>query len=325
MTPIRALLVQDSGDTRTARLLEAEHDIKVVGSSGPGHAVEAVKRHRPDVVVLESGNEVQALSVIEEVMGRQPRPILVIADGAVSRDKALGAGAVDILPRAPVTGDADGKALRKRVRQVSMVGVIRHVRGRARGAKPVALLPVVGIAASAGGPQAVAEVLRGLGSIRGPVLVVQHLHPDFIDGFRDWMQRDSPIPVELAVDGAILEAGRVYLAPANLHLKVGPGLTAVLDAKPVTLHRPSADVLFESLARYAAERSIAALLTGMGDDGAAGLLAIRRVGGTTIAQDQGSSAVYGMPRAASRLGAALEVLPLDRIASAIVKAAEDVT
>jgi two-component system chemotaxis response regulator CheB len=320
MTPIRALLVQHHRDPSTARLLEADQDIQVVASSGLSHAVEAARRHLPDVVLLEPGTEAQALTVIEQLMGRQPTPILVVSDGTVSRGKALAAGAVDMV-RGAGSGPAAAEALRRRLRQVSTIGVIRHVRGREPQAGRSAGMPVIGIAASTGGPQAVATVLRGLAGVRGPVLVVQHLHADFIDSFREWMERDSPIPVTIATHGAVLEAGRVYVAPPNLHLKLGPRLTLVLAAEPVTLHRPSADMLFESLARQAGRNSVAALLTGMGEDGAAGLLAVRRVGGRTIAQDEDSSVVYGMPRAASRLGAVEEVLPLDQIATAILKAA----
>ena len=293
----------------------------MVGSSGFSRALDAVQRHLPDVVILEPESEAEALAAIEEVMGRQPTPILVVADDSVSRARALRAGAVDVLSRAEIGRELGPEALRKRIRVVSRVKVIRHVRGRERPRDAVLAGPVVGLAASTGGPQAVTAVLRDLGGVSGPVLVVQHLHPDFITRFREWMERDSPLPVELARDGALLEAGRVYLAPANLHLKLGPGLTAVLDANPATLHRPSADILFESLAEQAGRRAVGVLLTGMGEDGAAGLMAIRRAGGRTIAQDQGSSAVYGMPRAASRLGAAQEVLALDKIAAAILKAA----
>jgi two-component system chemotaxis response regulator CheB len=212
-------------------------------------------------------------------------------------------------------------ALVARVRVLSTVPVIRHIKGREHGqaleqAVGPAQLQIVGIGASAGGPRAVATVLKGLNRLSAAVLIVQHIHPDFMDEFCEWMDRECPLPVQMAVDGAHLEAGRVYLAPSNVHLKLGTTRQTILDANPVTLHRPSADILFDSIARYAGREAVGVLLTGMGADGAEGLLAIRKAGGRTIAQDEASSAVYGMPRAAYRLGAAEQVLPLDQSAIA---------
>jgi two-component system, chemotaxis family, protein-glutamate methylesterase/glutaminase len=152
------------------------------------------------------------------------------------------------------------------------------------------------------------------------VLVVQHLHPDFIDGFVTWMARASALPVQPAAQGTVVQRGGVYIAPAGSHLRLGRDCRLVLSEEPRSLHRPSADVLFESVAAHAGRRSIGVLLTGMGDDGARGLLALRSAGGLTVAQDEATSAVYGMPRAAVALDAAERVLPLDEIADTVLKA-----
>jgi two-component system chemotaxis response regulator CheB len=177
--------------------------------------------------------------------------------------------------------------------------------------------PIVGIAASAGGPAALAAILADIAGVRAPLLIVQHLHHRFLNEFVAWMTRISVLPVDLAVDGARLHSGHVYLAAPGLHLKLGHGRTAILDADPPSIHRPSADEMFFSIARYAGADGIGVVLTGMGDDGAAGLRILRLAGGTTLVQDMGSSAVHGMPSAVERMGAAERQVPLARIGAAI--------
>jgi two-component system chemotaxis response regulator CheB len=181
----------------------------------------------------------------------------------------------------------------------------------------VSAAAVVGIAASAGGPAALAVILPSIGGLLAPVLVVQHLDERFLEGFLAWMARISALPVVLATDGVLLRPGVVYLAPHGQHLKLGRGDRTVLDIAPPLLHRPSADQLFLSMAARAGRRGVGVVLTGMGDDGAVGLLALRRAGGATLVQDRETSAVYGMPSAAGRLDAADRELPLDRLAGAI--------
>jgi two-component system chemotaxis response regulator CheB len=187
---------------------------------------------------------------------------------------------------------------------------------------PLPVTPVVGVAASAGGPAAVASLLSGLGGIRAAVLVVQHIPAEFLEEFIAWMARASALPVQVATHQAIVRAGQVFVAPANTHIKVIAGNRMILDPEPAGPHRPSADLLFASLASIVGRHAVGVLLSGMGDDGAAGLLAMRRAGATTIVQDAGTAAVDGMPRAARELGAAMLVLPLPRIAAAVRVATE---
>jgi two-component system chemotaxis response regulator CheB len=179
----------------------------------------------------------------------------------------------------------------------------------------------VAIGASAGGPAALATVLAGLKELAAAVLVVQHLDDAFMDGFVTWMQRVSELPVELAVHGAPIRPGTVYVGPGGVHLKLGRNDRIVLDPEPPSIHRPSVDALFSSLAGRADRRRVGVVLTGMGNDGATGLLALRRGGGVTIAQDQRTSVVYGMPQAAHRIHAAAHVLPLQDIAAAVMRLA----
>jgi two-component system chemotaxis response regulator CheB len=179
---------------------------------------------------------------------------------------------------------------------------------------------VVGLAASAGGPNALAIVLAGLHGIEAGILVVQHIQGQFLDGFVEWMTRASALPVRVAENGSRVQRGTVHVGPADVHLRLGLGTRIQLDPEPDVTHRPSADELFRSMAKAAPGRSVGVLLTGMGDDGARGLLELRERGGTTIVQDEDSSTVYGMPRAAARLDAADVILPLDEIAPAIMRA-----
>jgi two-component system chemotaxis response regulator CheB len=226
------------------------------------------------------------------------------------------------------------------VRTIRNVPVVRHLRGRLRPTPPASdTTPrpaqptrpssregsrhdscVVAMAASTGGPPALATVLAGLRNVTGPVLIVQHIHPDFVGGLISWMARISPLPVVLARHGSPMLDGHVYIGPGDSHLRLGPGRTVHLTQTPVTVHRPSADQLFESVARHAGANSVGVLLTGMGDDGAAGLQMMHAEGAHTIVQDKDTSAVYGMPRAAKLLGAATQELPLGSIAEAIVRA-----
>lgn len=316
------------------RALEAEGDIKVVGEAvGAAEAVGVVQRHKPDVVTIDlqlpDGGGRHA---IEQIMGYAPVPILVLSASVAGPDPAaavdaLVAGALDALPK-PARWTAGAEAeLRKRVRTLRGATVIRHPRGRRKApgaaARPPAAagvrVPVVAVAASTGGPPAVAKVLAGLAGVPAAVFVVQHLHADFIDGFVAWMARASPLSVRLAVHGDDVRPGVVYVAPGNAHLKVDADGRVVLDPLPRTLHRPSADELFRSVASHVGRRAVGVLLTGMGDDGAQGLLAMRAAGAATIAQDEATSAVFGMPRAAAAVDAATAVLPLDQIPAAVAQ------
>lgn len=181
--------------------------------------------------------------------------------------------------------------------------------------------PVLAIGASTGGPSAVAKVLAGLPpGLHAAVLVVQHLDGSFTNNFAQWLARQTTLKVALAEPGDRLKPGRVYLPKGNEHLVVTPVRTLSYSPDPRgTPYKPSVDVLFESLAESPVAPGVAVLLTGMGSDGARGLLALKNAGWFTIAQDQETSVVYGMPKAARDLGAASLVLPLDAIAAQAAK------
>jgi two-component system chemotaxis response regulator CheB len=337
--PVRAVLVEDASAQRSqlTAALQEQGGIAVVGCvSTAADAVAMVARERPDVVVLDlhlaDGGSQRA---IEQIMAHAPTPILVLS--ARIRDRrspsaveALVAGALEALPRPPHWTPELGAELRRMVGQISKVHVIRHPRGgrivdtgRKTAGRSVQQ-PVVAVAASTGGPSALAAILAGLAGLDAPVLVVQHLHPDFIAGLVEWMSRVSALPVETAVHGQLARPGRVYFAPGEQHLRYASNGRLELATSPVTTHRPSADELFQSVAENAGPAAIGVLLTGMGDDGARGLLAIHQHGGQTLAQDEASSPVFGMPKAAARMGAVTELLPIDKLADAVQRAVREV-
>lgn len=336
---VRVVVIEDSPVQRAhlVRTLEGDGDISVVGNAeDAAEAVVVVERLRPDVVTMDlqipGGGGQQA---IEQIMARIPTPIMVLSGQLASRHsaaavEALLAGALDAVPKPERWTPEAEAAVRSAVRALRGATVLRHPRGRLPAPGPVLTTTtargrpgrVVAIAGSTGGPAALATVLSGLAGLAAPVLVVQHLHPDFVDGLVTWMERVSALPVKLAAGGEALEGGVVYVAPGGTHLKVAADLHIVLDPEPATTHRPSADQLFTSLAAHTGPRGIGVVLTGMGEDGTAGLLALRARGGQTIGQDEGTCAVFGMPQAAQLAGAVTTLLPVDRIAAAILQAAQ---
>lgn len=332
---VQALVVDVPG-TQRSRLVEVLHNqagIVVVGQADDAaDAIDQVAQTRPDVVVLDlqlPGGQSQ--HAVEQIMARTPTPILILSarpDGRQSpfAVQALVAGAIEALPRPREWTPELSAELRRTVRLISNVHVIRHPRGGlAKGSKRDTTgrsdrPPVVAIGASTGGPSALATILSGLAGLPAPVLVVQHLHPDFVDGLVEWMSRVAALPVETASSQQTPRPGRIYVAPGGTHLRLGANGRLELHELPISVHRPSADELFFSVATSARSAAVGVLLTGMGDDGARGLLAIREQGGVTLAQDEASSAVFGMPKAAEQLGAVSEMLPLGKIAAGIQRA-----
>ncbi len=344
---LRALVVEDSPTVR-ARITEAlaaAPGIEVVGEARDGKEATALCGSlRPDVVTMDMMLPVMTgLSATEYIMAHFPTPILIVSSSTNRGElfktyEALAAGAVDVLEK-PTGEEPEGEwevRLVRAVRMVARIRVITHLRARLAGwdadttpppipappARPPsrARTEVVALGASTGGPSALIAVLRGLPrGFRPPVLVVLHLGAPFAASFAEWLDDQCPQPVVSARDGDPVAGltGRVAMAPPGGHLIVRGGRLRVVDGPERHSCRPSVDVLFESMARDLGAGAAACLLTGIGRDGAKGLLDIRNAGGCTIAQDEASSIVYGMPREAALLGAAEMILPLDRIGTAI--------
>lgn len=341
---IRVLVVEDSLTVRQrlCAALAAHPGFELVGEAGDGRtAIDLCRTLRPDVITLDMIlPDISGQAVTEFVMAWCPTPILVVSASTNRGDvvqtmDALQAGAVDVLekPRGDEPEGAWDAAFLGAVRMVSRIKVITHPRARLglRATREPASPPpatagpelgrrVLAIGASTGGPAAVLTVLRDLGAdFPLPILVVIHIGAVFAPGLVGWLDTNAPMPVGFAVDATPLEQlrGRVVLAPADAHLAVERGRLRLSQAPERHSCRPSVDVLFESLAAADAAGTIACLLTGMGRDGAEGLLAVRQGGGATIAQDEATSVVFGMPREAILRSAADLVLPLDRVGTVV--------
>jgi len=330
--PVRVLVADDSELFRDllARVVADDPGFEVVAVAADGNAAAGLARAlRPDVITMDLHMpDADGFSGIARIMAETPTPILVLT---ANREEAVGfralsLGALDILEKPQATTDLEeyGQILRSRLRLLAGVKVIRHVRGlRERRPPPprVAARPdLVVVGASLGGPRALASLLRGLPpGFAAPIAVVQHIADGFTEGLAGWLAAESRLDVREARDGEPLVAGRVLLAPSGRHLVVTGGVARLSDAPPVDTFKPSVTPLFLSAARHHGARACGVILTGMGRDGAEGLRAIRAAGGTTIAQDEASSAVFGMARAAIELGAVDRVLPLEEIPRALLE------
>lgn len=342
---IRVLLVDDSplSVEIIRRMLASAPEIQVVGTAGNGvEALELIPQVRPDVICTDLHMpKMNGLDMIREVMARHPLPILVLSVSVQADQKhnifqMLEAGALDILakPRGGLQSDFGVTAhdLITKIRILSGVKVIgkRRAAGDAVAkqmppslAWPAAPAPrIIGIGASTGGPQALERVLGNLPvDFPLPLVCVQHIAEGFMQGLVDWLATCCRIQVRTAKEGAAPHPGTAYFPPDDRHLEVDDaGTFRCSSALPFSGHRPSVDIAFSSLARRYGAAAVGVLLTGMGLDGAQGMLDIARAGGLTIAQDEESSVVFGMPRRAIELGAAKHVLPLDQIAPALIRA-----
>jgi two-component system chemotaxis response regulator CheB len=346
MARIRVLVVDDSVTVRKrlCDVLASDSAFDLVGEAGDGkRAIELCQHHRPNVVTMDMVLPVMSgLAATEYIMAYCPTPILVVSASTNRGElfttyEALSAGAVDVLEK-PNGTEADGIWEREflgTLKLVSRIRVITHPRGRLSGlglhASPrsVAIVGNEGTArdfkiavvgASTGGPAAICEILRGLpATFALPLLLVLHMNESFGIAFADWLDAQSGRRVSYAKEGDLVAAagGSVVMAPSGSHLIVRGGRMHLSRDPERHSCRPSVDVLFESIAREYGAGAVGCLLTGMGKDGASGLLEIRRAGGVTIAQDEKTSVVYGMPHEAVRIDAAARVLPLGEIARAL--------
>jgi len=343
---IRVLVVEDSATVRKRLIdiLAADPDIDIVGEAEDGkRGIELCLQTRPDVITMDMMLPLMSgLAATEYIMAHCPTPILVVS-ASINRGElfkiyeALAAGAVDVLEK-PTGLEEAGTWERRCVAMVKLVArirVITHPRARLTGfaaCKPGSAAPpivprrqasrfdLVAIGASTGGPGAILEILRSLPvDFHLPILLVLHINEPFGTAFADWLDAQTPRAVAYATDGAPVAAaaGQVVVAPADRHMIVREGYFRLTRDPERHYCRPSVDVLFESVATEYGASAAACLLTGMGRDGALGLLKIRQAGGLTIAQDEATSVVYGMPREAAILGAATHVLPLGDIGARI--------
>jgi two-component system chemotaxis response regulator CheB len=339
---IRVLVIDDSAVMRTfiASVIEAQPGMEVAGVvSDPVLAIDRIRRAAPDVITLDvEMPRMNGLDFLRTLMAVRPLPVVMISsltrEGADTTMRALELGAVDFIPKpaSAVEFEGVGPIIVEKIRAASQARVVRKHRAAAvpREQRPKPLCAVagtlgtiVGIGASTGGVEALREILPQLPADTPPVLIAQHMLPGFTPAFALRLDSLCEIAVKEAEDGEVPLAGVAYIAPGGRHLllarRAASYVLRLSDEAPVNRHRPSVDTLFRSMVDAAGDDTIALLLTGMGDDGAQALLSLRTAGATTIAQDEATSIVFGMPRQAIELGAACEVLGLPEIAPRLRK------
>ncbi len=341
MAKFRVLIVDDSALSREVlrRTLELDPRLSVVGEAKTGEeAVTLTRALRPSLITMDLNMPgMGGLKAIEVLMRERPTPIVVISErsstsGVDLNYEALSRGALELVPKSAVFGAGDEEVRRfiERLRLLAESGLEEEEKPPAPPA-PAPPIPVstekpllLGIGASTGGPRALAKLLSSLPrDFPLPIAVVQHMAEDFFDSFVRFLRDASGHPVEQATAATKFEAGKVYVAPPRQELFVRENLTVkLLPPPPNSIISPSVDSLFFSMATALKGRSIGVLLTGMGDDGAQGLLRMRRMGARTIIQDKASCAVFGMPRAAMELGAAEHVISLPLIAPFLTQVAK---
>ena len=339
--PIRVLLVDDSPLVLTilGRMLAHSPEIQVVGKAHHGkEALELIPQLQPDVICTDYQMPVMdGLEFTRAVMAQFPRPILVISSivGPDNTDKVfelLEAGAVDVFAKPSGGLGADDKAAAQIIGKIKILaGVIVFKRSSQAPSTPMPIsstpqstpVRVVTIGASTGGPQALHEILTQLPpDFSCPILCVQHISEGFLQGLVDWLAAQCRIEVKIARTGEMPQPATVYFPEEETHLTVdGKGRLVSSHQAPIGGHRPAVTVLFNSVAEYYGSSAIAVLLTGMGSDGAAGMQAIARAGGVTIAQDEASCVVFGMPKQAIDLGAVRHVLPPLEIGRTLIRCA----
>jgi len=321
VSAVRAVIVGSSPTVRgLLRRLIAGEGVDVVGDLGdPNDAAEAVASLRPDVVVLDADLADGGVAAAEAITLRRPTPILVLAPRrrrlARLAFETLTRGALGVFakPETPEEWQTLGQSLAEVVRHVGAAVAESHAaRPSSPGLPSTGGLRYVAVGASTGGPVALRAMLGELKGTTLAVAVVQHIAAGFEDGLAQWLARETGLDVRVAKDGEVLASGRVRLARAGAHLLVDRDGRLHFDSlsAPVRGHRPSANILFSSFLKLGSGEVAAVILTGMGDDGVAGMIELRRAGVLTVAQDRRSCAVFGMPRAAlEREAAVLELEP----------------
>ncbi|WP_396593972.1 chemotaxis response regulator protein-glutamate methylesterase [Brevundimonas sp. R86498] len=333
--PIKVLVVDNSATMRALIInsLRADPDLLVVGQAAdPIEARTAIKDLNPDVVTLDvEMPNMNGLEFLERLMRLRPIPVIMVSTltqrGADISIAALELGAVDCIGK-PVAGGGEGFGeLAAKVKAAAMARIQPAGASPATGPAAGEYKPsgsVVAIGASTGGVEALIKVITSFPANCPPTVITQHMPLTFTTSLAARLDRLSAPTVRIAEEGAELTVGHVWLAPGDRHLRISGGRTprcSLGDDGPVSGHKPSVDALFSSVATACGNRAVGVILTGMGKDGAAGLLAMRQAGAATFGQDQDTCVVYGMPRAAFEAGAVERQLALPRIAAATLAAA----
>ncbi|NET33386.1 MAG: chemotaxis-specific protein-glutamate methyltransferase CheB [Cyanothece sp. SIO1E1] len=345
---IRVLLVEDSPIALTIlkRILDSSPEIEIVGTAQTGlEALALLPNIQPDVICTDFYMpQMNGLEFTSQVMADYPLPILVISASVQEEEdthrifQLLEAGAVDILPKPKAGLDAENVLLKQslinKVKVLSGVKVFKKKRSQSMPARRLQRFDstvstvttirgnpkIIAVGASTGGPLALQALFSDLPKdFPLPIVCVQHISLGFLQGLLDWLTANCQLSIQIAPVGERPAPGQIYFPPERQHLTIDhQGRFAYSQDPPVDSHRPSVTTTFASIAQFYGRKSIGILLTGMGRDGADGMQAIAAAGGLTIAQDEATSVVFGMPKEAIALGAAKQVLPIEAIAPALL-------
>jgi two-component system chemotaxis response regulator CheB len=347
MAKTRVLIIDDSALIRSllTEIIGSNVDLEVIGAApDPLVAREMIRALNPDVLTLDvEMPRMDGLDFLEKLMRLRPTPVVMVSTlterGAEVTMRALELGAIDFVAK-PKLGIANGMQqlgaeICDKIRVASKARLHRHVTAAPSGAAPVAdktppaqysrmsTEKVIAIGSSTGGTEAIREILTRLPADFPGVLITQHMPPGFTRSFAARMNSLSRIAVSEATDGERVLPGHAYIAPGDRHMRLAKSgsnyVIALDDSEPVNRHRPSVEVLFQSVAAVAGRNAMGVMLTGMGRDGAHAMLAMREAGSFNIAQDEASCVVFGMPREAIAVGAVHEVLPVSRIAERLLQ------
>lgn len=329
---LRVLIAEDSAVQREllVAVLEAAGGFDIVSTVTNGRdAVAAAERVKPDIILMDCHMpELNGIEATRLIMERHPIPIVIVSatlqpDDVMTTFDAMKCGALAVLVKPVARGDPENEQLASRLvrtlRLMAEVKVVRRWRPagteRRRVIRPPRAAKVVAIAGSTGAPGIIADILAGVGpNLRCPILIVQHLTPGFDAGYAMWLNQKGGPKVELARHRSLARPGMAYVAPDGAHLGIdGGGRLLLAQDEPEGGFRPSANYLFRSVARAAGPSAVGILLTGMGRDGAAGLLALKQAGGITVVQNEETSTIFGMPGEAVRLDAASYVMSPEEI------------
>jgi two-component system, chemotaxis family, protein-glutamate methylesterase/glutaminase len=344
MKKIRVMIVEDSAvvSALLEYIIGCDPRLEVCATTATAEdALRIVERLSPDVIAMDIRLPgVDGLEATRRIMSKKPVPIVVVASCTESGTwnaipmEALRAGALTVIEKPWGTSHAEYEQLAERLCTqlviMSHVKLVQQHRKRelasAKGSIPSFVsrgpgaFKMLGIVCSTGGPQALVQLLGSLGpAFPLPILLVQHMTANFIAGFASWLRNVCPFSVTVVKDGCVPVAGALHMAPGDRHLRLDARRLRLDQGEPLAFQRPSGTVLFRSMAQDLGAQALGVLLTGMGEDGASGLLNIRQSGGYTIAEDESTAVVYGMPEVAVRMGAVCESLPLPAIAPRILE------
>ncbi len=332
MSPIKVLVVDDSPLTQEVLtvILDSEKGIEVVGTANNGfEAIELVGTENPDFITMDiSMPEMDGLEAIKKIMVKSPIPILVISDVTDSKVAfvALTHGALEVLPKSWLQPEKASELVEK-VKLLSKVKVIHHVEAKPEKEQDKKATDasqfdyIISIACSTGGPKALSTILSHLPPFFPfPILVSQHIDAEFVDSLVEFLNGVSPLKILRGQGGELPETGHVYISPGNKHMTVDSfGRIKLIEPESGEIHLPSCNRLLASVADAFGDKSVGIILTGMGSDGVEGMQKIRETGGKTIAQNEESSAIFGMPRVAIEKECIDNILPLDDISGFLIQ------